>query len=322
MEDRIKYEGSCYIGVVGSENENGECRDTIESIERTEKDTRPVYIRATKGYEARQMHLNNWYEANEHPFLLLLDHDMKFPADTLVRLRSYGLPYMSGLYMRRRYNPIAPVWFDYGETGHMPMSPFTAVPAENTLYKIGASGWGCVLIHRDVVTAVKKVLKGEPEILEDDMDLYPYDLGEIVHALNALDKNPEGGDARKHIEVLKKEIRPLRGVKDPVGSDIRFPFYARLAGFDLIGDSGVLCEHMLNYPINPTDYINQSARNVRDLSNQTIAGVAQERKRIEDALKFEAIQQNVVKVNPTNKCWHCQQESSPGSVCIKCGARL
>lgn len=285
MKQPIKYKGSCYIGVVGNENENGECRDSIESIERQKKDTQPIYIRATKGYEARQMHLNNWYEKTKHPFMLLLDHDMKFPPFTLARMRSYGLPFVSGLYMRRRYNPIAPVWFDFGEIGRMPMSPFTAVPADNTLYKIGASGWGCILIHRDVVTATRKILKGEPEIIEDDMDVYPYDLKIIMNALKGDTNTLSLDDIRKRFEVLKKEIRPLRGLKDSVGSDIRFPFFARLAGFELIGDTGVLCEHMLNYPLNPSDYLNQSAKNVRDLTDQTQKGVAEERQRIQKAVQ-------------------------------------
>ena len=273
------YKGSCYIGVVGSEDENGECRDTIERIERKTGDTAPVFIRATKGYEARQMHLNNWYENTKHPFMLLLDSDMKFPVHTLKRLRAHGLPFVSGLYMRRRYAPIAPVWFEQGEAGVMPMTPFTAVPMENTLYKLGASGWGCILMHRDVVTATRPLLKGEAEIIEDDMDIYPYDLRVVMDALN----NFSDDNARETIEVLRKEIRPLRGLKDSVGSDIRFPFFARLAGFELHGDTGVMCEHMLNYPISPMDYVNQSAGNVRDLAIKTFEGVRRERERIRRA---------------------------------------
>ena len=289
-----KYTGSCYIGVVGSETENGECRDTIENIERMALDTPPRYIRATKGYEARQLHLNNWYEENRHPFILLLDHDMKFPPYTLNRLRSHGLPFVSGLYMRRRYNPIAPVWFDQGQPGQLPMVPWTAVVEDNTLYKLGASGWGCILMHRDVVTETRKILRGEPEILEDDMDLLPYDLNKIMAALHDLETltDPKAIRSRKEawttlkqsVQVMKDEIRPLRGLKDTVGSDIRFPFYARLAGFDLIGDSGVMCEHMLNYPLNPKDYQMQSAGNVRDITLAMHKQVIEERDRIEKAV--------------------------------------
>jgi hypothetical protein len=82
---------------------------------------------------------------------------------------------------------------------------------------------------------------------------------------------------------LKEEIRPLRAVKDIVGSDIRFPFYARLAGFDLHGDSAVLCEHMLNYPLNPNDYISQPAANVRDVTIAIRNDVMRESERIQKA---------------------------------------
>jgi hypothetical protein len=285
-----EYKGACYIAVVGSENEIGECRDSIEQIRRKKGDELH-YVRATKGYEARQLHLNNWYKGTKLPFLLLLDHDMKFPANTLERLRSWKLPYISGLYMRRRYAPMAPVWFDYGQAGVMPMAPYTGVPMPNTLYKIGASGWGCILVHRDVITAMKPILKGEDEIIEDDMDVLPYDLKRVMGAIKGIRKayeenGPMGGamcDVIEYIEVLEEEIRPLRALKDPVGSDIRFPFYARLAGFDLYGDSGVMCEHVLNYPLSPADYINQSAANVRDVTMAIRQQVQGEVERIQKA---------------------------------------
>lgn len=287
-----EYEGTAYIGVVGAETENGECRDTIEAIERREGDGKPLYIRATKGYEARQMHINNWYGNTEHAFILLIDHDMKFPANTLEQLRSHKLPYVSGAYLRRMYAPIAPVWYEQGEAGVMPMTPYTSVPMEKALYKIGASGWGCILLHRDVITDVRKILKGEPEVIEDDMDLYPYDLKRIMGAIHDLDNlanNPESGsreDALKQsVQVLKEEIRPLRGLKDVVGSDIRFPFYARLAGYELCLDTGVMCDHMLNYPISVKDYINQSAANIRDTYIQTAQGLEEERERIRKAIE-------------------------------------
>ena len=273
--------------MVGAENENDECRDTIDHMHRNAGDSMPQYIRATKGYEARQTHLNNWYEANEHPFILLLDRDMAFSEDTLTRLRSHKLPYISGLYMRRRYAPLAPVWFNYNHKLEMPMIPFTDVPSPNTLYKLGASGWGCILLHRDVITAVRPILKGEPEIIEDDMDVYPYDLKRVMDAIHALDRGiTEGmtrGEAQRNIAVLKEEIRPLRGLKDSVGSDIRFPFYARMAGFDLYGDSGVMCKHMLNYPLSPEDYLGQSAAAVRDVALAIRNDVTREYERVQKA---------------------------------------
>lgn len=270
----MEYKGSVYVAVVGSVFENGVCRDSIEGITLRNKDERPHYIRATKGYEARQMHLNNWYNNTKHPFILMLDSDMIFPANTLERLRANKAPFVSGFYMRRTIRPVLPVWFERGQDGVMPMKPMTALLERDKTYPIGASGWGCMLIHRDVITAMKPLLKGEPEIIEDDMDVYPYDLQKITQAVKEMRKQYEingafGGsmcDIIEPLEILEKEIRPLRGLKDPVGSDIRFPFFAQLAGFPLLGDTGVCCEHVTDYPISINDWLNQPASAVRDLS--------------------------------------------------------
>jgi hypothetical protein len=229
----LKYEGTVYLGAVGSEIENGECRDSVDAITMRAGDEFHGVIRATKGYEARQTHLNR-FMAGKCDFILLLDSDMIFPNDTLEKLRSHGLPFVSGLYLRRRFDPLCPVWFEQGASGEMPMRIFTRIPEPNTLYKLGASGWGCILIHRDVITATREILKGEPEIIEDSMEVYPYDLAKVLRG--------------------EEKIKPLRGKKDTVGSDIRFPFFARLAGFELYGDSGVRCQHMLNYPLDVRDY--------------------------------------------------------------------
>jgi hypothetical protein len=245
------------------------------------------FVRATKGFEARQMHLNNWYESGKHPFILFLDHDMIFPHDTLERLRGWQVAYISGAYMRRRYAPMAPVWFEYGRPGVMPLRPFTGIYLKDQLYKIGASGWGCVLMHRDVVTAVRPLLKGEREIIEDDMDVYPYDLKRIMGAIHALDEGigtMTRTQARAAVDTLKEEIRPLRALKDNVGSDIRFPFFARLAGYDMYLDTGVLCNHMLNYPLSPDDYITQSAINIRDVTMSMYADGEREHGVIQKAL--------------------------------------
>ena len=240
---------SVYIGVVESEIEYGECRDSIHSITVNSGDIGPVFIRATKGYEARQTHFNNWIEKTNCEYMLLLDGDMIFPTNTLERLLSHGLPYVSGAYLRRTYAPPAPVWFEDGNS--FPYKPYTDKFEENKLYKVGASGWGCILIHRDVVNAVIPLLKGEPLVIEDDMDVYPYDLRRVLGAIDAI----EEGDISA-AKILREEIRPLRVVKDTVGSDIRFPFFAKMAGFDLWLDTGVMCGHMLNYQLHPFDYLN------------------------------------------------------------------
>lgn len=271
MPKEKQYTGSCYIAVVGSENEPGACRDSIDAIIKRKNDVGPFFNRGTKGYESRQTHINNWYDKTKHPFLLLLDHDMIFQANTLERLRVHKKPFVSGFYMRRSVKPVLPVWYEQGKPGVMPLKPMTAALEKDKTYPLGASGWGCMLIHRDVITATRKLLKGEPEIIEDDMDIFPYDLKKLLKARQYIVDTAKGKPLDEKrikfvLETFANEIRPLRGVKDCVGSDLRFPFFAQMAGFPLTGDTGVMCYHVTNYPVGLDDWLSQPLWNMRDLA--------------------------------------------------------
>lgn len=282
------YTGSVYVGCVGSENDIGECRDSIEHIVRQPGDSRIEYIRATKGYEARQMHINKWITKTQHDFCLLLDHDMTFPPDTLEKLRAHGLPFISGFYMRRRYSPIAPVWFEYNPTPKFPMRPFIIKPQHDRLYPLAASGWGCMLLHRDVIRDTLPILKGEQVVIEDDMDIWPYDLRAVLFAIRGLralvTEQPDtltlypALDA--HTQTLEREIRMLRGCKDMVGSDLRFPFYARQAGYILMGDPTVACGHSLNYPLSPADFEGMPAESQEHLARAAKGGYDDEARKL------------------------------------------
>ena len=261
-EKRREYTGTVYIASVGGDLEPGQSRDSIENLARRTGDSRPVFVRATKGYEARQTHLNNFISKTTHDFILLLDHDMVFPVDTLERLRRHKLPYISGLYLRRTYAPMGPVWYRPFNGKQFPMEPWMGSIERGRLHEIGASGWGCILLHREVILAVRALLHGEWEVLEDDMDIYPYDLAAIMGAIRGLrtlaDEKPSLPTLRPalehHTSVLEQQIRPLRADREPVGSDIRFPFFARLAGFKMYGDPDVRPGHVLYYPLSPDDY--------------------------------------------------------------------
>lgn len=255
----MEYEGTVHIAVVGPSFEIGECRDSIARIVTRQGDTGPHYGRATKGYDARQKHLNNFIESGQD-FILLLDHDMYFLPDTLERLRNHKLPYVSGLYMRRQWRTLAPVWYRKF-AGKWPMEPWVGKVADDKLHEIGASGWGCLLLHKDVVHATKEVLKGEPEVIEDDIDVWPYDIEQVMRAINGLGNLAKTNDkidaplVNAYYEILKEEIKPLRCDKSSVvGSDIRFPFFALQAGFQLMGDPQVKPGHNVNFPLSPDMY--------------------------------------------------------------------
>lgn len=257
----MEYTGSAYIGVVGPEIDYGEAWRSVMHIVRRQGDELPAFFTGTKGYELRQLHINKFMESH-HAFLLMLDHDMIFPADTLERLRNHKLPYVSGLYMRRQYDPIAPIWFENNPRGLWPAEPMTRDPERGQLHKIGASGWGCILIHREVIQNTRGILKGEPEVIEDDMDVWPYDLTRITGAIKGLRELVDTAPGKRtllpalahHTTTLEGELRPLRGRNDAVGSDIRYPYYAKAAGYQLWGDPDVKCGHILQYPLGPDDF--------------------------------------------------------------------
>jgi hypothetical protein len=288
----MDYEGTCYIGIVGGDHEIPECRDSIHNLKLRPGDSSVYFQRGTKGYENRERHIRRFLES-EHDFIFLMDHDQTFPADALERLRSHKLPYVSGYYMRRMINPIAPVWFEEFD-GKWPMTPWTREPERGKLHKLGASGWGCILIHRAVFEAVAEVLKGESFVLEDDMDIWPYNLERIMATINRLDALASSawdlGDLKAGvydvINVLREEIRPLRCIKNTVGSDIRFPFFAAAAGFDLYGDPDVRCGHAVSYFVSPDDYSNSATPDYQaKLRDYLSSGGPEERAQIAAALE-------------------------------------
>lgn len=256
----MDYEGTCYIGVVGPDTIPNLAVISIMNMQRREGDASPSLIAATKGYEARQQHIDRFMDS-EHDFILLLDHDMIFEPDTLEKLRSHKMPYVSGYYMRRRYAPIYSVWYE--PFRQWPMRPYLADPPTDELVPLGASGWGCILLHREVIQKTReRVLCGEPDVIEDDMDVWPYDLAKIMRG--------------------EERIRPLRGIKSPIGSDIRYPFYAYHAGYQLYGDASVRPRHIANYPITADDFASQSIGGLAGMLREFDGVISQRQTEIAD----------------------------------------
>lgn len=214
---------TAYIGVVGPDTYPGQAMLSIGNLIRRPGDSEVHFSFATKGYEARQSHLDN-FKKSTHDELILLDHDMEFARDTLERLRSHDYPFVSGYYMRRRIKPIVPVWFE-PYNGLWPMMPFLNVPERGRLHPIGASGWGCMYMRRDVIAAVQTLTGHEQEIFE-----------------GYLNKHPGTGEP-----LFTNWTRP-------VGSDVRFPILALLAGYQLMGDPDVRPGHYITYALSPDDY--------------------------------------------------------------------
>jgi hypothetical protein len=267
------YTGTAYLGVASSELGVSRAQRSVERITRRPGDGEPVFAEFTKGQDAREWLISRFL-ASEHDFLLFLDGDEEYPPDLLERLRSHKLPCVAALYYRRTLTPhLLPIWYEWeGESeveGEIvwPMMPFRAVPEPGRLYRLAATGYGGWLIHREVFEAVRPLLRGERFILEDDMDVWPYDLGrvlqrqaatcELVGWLRAVlnGGGPLSAEQVAQAEALiaeveaGEELRLLRGRKTTVGSDLRLGFYIRQAGYTIWGDAGAACGHYVVHPV-------------------------------------------------------------------------
>lgn len=91
---------------------------------------------------------------DEDDFVLWLDSDMVFKADTLVRmmdtLQKHDLDMLTGLYFRR-VAPYTPVLFDrldIKKDDTCDFTEFKEIP--DKLFEVGGCGFGCVLMRTDV----------------------------------------------------------------------------------------------------------------------------------------------------------------------------
>lgn len=271
--------------VTGGETSHAKCwSSVIGMIRREQDDPTPLFGYGTKGYEVRQGHINRFMEG-DWDWLLMLDGDMVFAADTLERLRSHGKGYVSGYYVRRQIERPYPVWYRFPESDDVfdPV-PFFDVPERGRLYRLGGSGWGCILLHRQVIADTRHVLAGEWDVLEDDMDVWPHDAAAMRQLIDDAREQLVTGYrlglevSLNRLAVMYRLLRPA-GKHDPVGSDIRYTFYARKAGHILYGDPDVRPGHLTNFPVTP-DQWDETPQEERDA---LVATLMRENGRVEEA---------------------------------------
>lgn len=84
-------------------------------------------------------------------YALIVDADMLYPSSVLPRLLSHGKKMVSGLYFSRGDPDRAyPVIFKKEPLDKWPKTRYFDYP-DNALVEIGASGHGCLLIHREIL---------------------------------------------------------------------------------------------------------------------------------------------------------------------------
>ena len=172
--------------------------------------TRPgdekLLSRGTRGDAARIELCAEFLKRREFDAILLLDLDMILPEDLLEKLREHDLDMVSGHYYKRDISPMVSIAM-VSPDGTWPYVPLDPVP-DSGLVEVITAGFGCVLIKRHVVEAVKRRLPPGG---------YPFAIGPMPEMTN--------GDYLSF------------------GADFRFFTRARQAGFRLFVDTSVECLH-------------------------------------------------------------------------------
>jgi len=210
---------SVFIGIATAVITNMEAYTSIVNIRRSNEDQ--IMLRHSSRGDISRQQLTEQFLQSKHDYILYLDGDMQFPPDTLERLLSHKKQAISGLYFRRQLNPCFPIAYENDPDFNWPMLPLIDFPDEG-LIKVGATGWGCFLVHRSVFEAVKPLIGDAPFVMDGAM--------------------PEAWHGQKRI-----------------GADLRFCYYVRKAGIDIWMDCGLRCGHFLHIPIGFEHYRKQRA---------------------------------------------------------------
>ena len=101
------------------------------------------------GYAVDQVRnlIAHWV-VNAYDYLLAIDHDVVFPADTLKKMLAHDKPIVSGVY-RQRLEPQMIELYDLN------MRRLDVSQLTGTLQEIGGCGFGCVLVKKEVFSAIQ-----------------------------------------------------------------------------------------------------------------------------------------------------------------------
>lgn len=93
--------------------------------------------------------------ANEADYVMWLDSDVTYPANVIRKLMAHNKDMCTGLYYKRTppYTPC--IYTTEGDK----LVPYLDYP-ENSLFKITAAGFGCVLVKTKVIKAVHEKFGG------------------------------------------------------------------------------------------------------------------------------------------------------------------
>ena len=125
--------------------------------------------------QQREMLVNRWYDNNKSDWLLWLDSDIMITPEKFLKLwnrrDAVDIPLLTGVYFTSNepeqplMRPLATV-YEFAELpegiGIRRLDPLP----KNAFIKVSAAGMGFCLMHRNVITRIKKALPGVPFFTE------------------------------------------------------------------------------------------------------------------------------------------------------------
>jgi len=96
--------------------------------------------------------------------LLMLDGDQKHPPDMLEKMRAHNVDMVCAHYYKRDSYGVQSMCFELGE---WPYKPYDNPPREG-LHEIGTTGFGCVLVKKKVLRALKDITPDDSNMMETD----------------------------------------------------------------------------------------------------------------------------------------------------------
>lgn len=115
--------------------------------------------------KARNLLAAAFLEDHAAPWLWMLDTDMIFGPDALDRLTAAADPVLApvagALYMTAGNGEPGPAMYELGETGGRTRFRILRAWPEDTLLQVGATGTGCLLVHRTALAAIAAAAKDE-----------------------------------------------------------------------------------------------------------------------------------------------------------------
>jgi len=107
------------------------------------------------GYNVDQVRnlIASWIVNGDYDYLFAVDYDIAFPPDTLKKLLSHDKDVVSGVYIQRFTDRHVVELFDRNDHGGYNHIPWEKIKGQG-LVRIGACGFGCVLIKKQVMVDI------------------------------------------------------------------------------------------------------------------------------------------------------------------------